>query len=119
MNKYNPEFAYPNTLDGLDKYINPQSPDALDDIGVAALRNQFFIDQDGSGFDAIDSLLAKYKRTIDLSKKEYPASKGIPRWMWLAGAGALVLWFVMRDNKKNKGVNGVLKGKTFDAGDLS
>jgi hypothetical protein len=120
MKPFNRDFAYPSTLDGLDIYINPKSSEALDDIGVAILREKFFNEKNGGGYDAVEVLTAKYGRTINWDVKEYPKdkSKGIPRWVWLAGAGALVLWYVMRDNKK-KGLTGVLKGKTFDAGNLS
>jgi hypothetical protein len=121
MNRYDSNNYYPNTLEALDPFINPKSPTALDDIGIAILREKFFEAKDGGGYDAIAVLVSRYGRNIDWMKLEYPKDKSgnnIPRWVWLSGAGILVFWFVTRDNKK-KGLTGVLKGKTFDAGNLS
>lgn len=118
MNKYNPKFIYPQELDKLDEYINPASPKALDDIGVSMLRAYFFANGLGGGYDAVEVLAQKYGRKIDYTIVEYPQSKRLPRWVWLAGAAALVGWYVLRNNKP-KGIFGKLEGKTFNAGDLS
>lgn len=121
MVKFNIETDYPTDLDGLRPFIDPKSPTALDDIGVSMLAKKFYPTEDGKGdsgaYDAILVLAKEYGRNIDYKVTEYPKA-GIPRWVWLAGAAALVGWYVLRNNKP-KGLIGSIEGKTFNAGDLS
>jgi hypothetical protein len=122
MVKFNLEQNYPTDLDALRPFIDPKSPTALDDIGVAMLAKKYFPTADGKGnsgaYEAVLILAKEYGRAIDWNAAEYPKSKGIPQWVWLAGAAALVGWYVLRNNKP-KGIFGTIEGKTFYAGDLS
>jgi hypothetical protein len=125
MNRLDPNKEYPQDLEGLRPYVNPNSPQALDDIALAQLRKKSIPTAFGTGnsgrFEAISILSQEYGRGINWDVLEYAPQqeekKGIPRWAWLLGAVVLVGWYVSRDSKK--GIFGVLKGKTFDAGDLS
>ena len=126
MVKFNLEQNYPTDLDALRPFIDPKSSTALDDIGVAMLAKKYFPTSDGKGnsgaYEAVLVLAKEYGRAIDWfelrNAAEYPKSQGIPQWVWLAGAAALVGWYVMRNNKP-KGIFGTIEGKTFYAGDLS
>lgn len=118
MNKLKEGGAFPPTdIEGLRPYVDPKSPQALDDESLTILKEVWNPTADGGGdsggYEALQILAAQYKRNLNAPKKP-----SIPRWVWLAGAAALVGWYVMRNNKP-KGIFGTIEGKTFYAGDLS
>lgn len=121
MNNFDPNKEYPQDLEGMRPYVDPKSKEALSDLGLALLRKASKPTAFGAGasgrYEAISILSKEYGRNIDWNIADKKESKGLPQWFWLLGAAALVGWYVMRNNKK--GIFGMLKGKTFDAGDLS
>lgn len=106
----------PTDLEGLRPYVDPKSPQALNDESLAILKEVWNPTADGGGnsggYEALQILAAEYGRNLNAPKKPK-----IPRWIWLAGAAALVGWYVLRNNKP-KGIFGKIEGKTFNAGDL-
>jgi hypothetical protein len=82
MNKLKAGGAFPPTdIEGLRPYVDPKSPQALDDESLMVLKEVWNPTADGGGdsggYEALQILAAQYKRNLNAPKKTEYSPMGV------------------------------------------